>query len=85
MEQAATLKEKGVSVLVVAVGGMNEDAFKAWKERSRLPFPLGRLKEGAEKARTVRGATALPWFILTDQKHRVTDEGFSFWKYGGET
>jgi alpha-tubulin suppressor-like RCC1 family protein len=76
-ERAAAIREKGVAVQVISVGAMSEDALKAWKEQSRPAFPLSWLKEGAEKARITWGATALPWFILTDKTRRVADEGFS--------
>jgi protocatechuate 3,4-dioxygenase beta subunit len=75
-EQAAALKEKGVAVVVVHMGSMADDAFKAWKQEAALSFPVGCLKGDAEKARASWGAGALPWLILTDKAHRVTAEGF---------
>jgi len=75
-EQAASLKEKGVAVVVVQTGSMADDAFKAWKQEAALPFPVGCLKGDAEKSRASWGAGALPWLILTDKAHRVTAEGF---------
>jgi protocatechuate 3,4-dioxygenase beta subunit len=76
-EQAATIKDKGVAVIVVQTGTMAEDDFKAWKQEAALAFPVGCLKGDAEKARAAWGSTALPWLILTDKAHRVTAEGFN--------
>ena len=76
-EQSATLKEKGVAVIVVQAGAMVDDAFKTWKQEAALPFPVGCLKENAEKARAAWGAGALPWLILANKAHRVTAEGFA--------
>jgi Carboxypeptidase regulatory-like domain len=75
-EQAASFKEKGLTVVVLHAGTMTDDAFKAWKEEAAVPFPVGCLKGDAEKARATWGARALPWLILTDKSHRVTAEGF---------
>ena len=75
-EQAATLKQKGLAVVVLHSGDMAADAFAAWKQEAALPFPVGKLKPGADEARTAWGAGALPWFILTDKAHKVIAEGF---------
>lgn len=76
-EQAASLKQQGVAVVVLQAGSMEDDAFTAWKQEAALPFPAGRLKGNAEKACAAWGAGALPWLILTDADHRVTAEGFA--------
>ncbi len=76
-EQAPALKQKGVTVIVLQIGTMAEDAFTDWKKEATLPFPIGCFKSGPEKARAAWGAAALPWLILTDKNHRVAAEGFS--------
>ena len=75
-DQAATLKEKRVAVVVLQAGDMADDAFAAWKQENPPPFPVGRLAGNMEKSRAAWGASALPWLILTDPSHRVTAEGF---------
>jgi hypothetical protein len=75
-EQASALKLKGLAVVVIHIGTMPDDAFKAWKQEAPLPFSVGCLKGESEKARATWGANALPWFILTDKTHRVMAEGF---------
>jgi len=74
-DQSSTLKEKGVSVIVLQVGAMADDAFAEWKQDADLPFPIGRSKEKPEKVRAAWGASALPWLILTDKNHKVVEEG----------
>jgi hypothetical protein len=76
-EQAATIKDKGVAVIVVHTGPMADEDFKTWKQEAALPFAIVSLKGDAEKARAAWGAGALPWLILTDKAHRVTAEGFT--------
>lgn len=75
-DQASVLKQKGVAVVVLQSGDMADDAFAAWKQEAATPFPIGQLKQEPDKARAAWGAGALPWFILTDQAHRVIAEGF---------
>ena len=75
-EQTATLKQKGVAVVVLQSGDMTDEAFAAWKQEAASPFPAVRLKQEPEKARAAWGAAALPWLILTDKAHRVIAEGF---------
>ena len=75
-EQSGALKEKGVAVVAVHAGSMADDAFKAWKQEAAMTFPIGCFKGEDEKSRAAWGAGALPWLILTDKTHRVTDEGF---------
>jgi hypothetical protein len=76
VEQAPTLKQKGVAVVVLQSGDMAEAAFTAWRQEAAIPFPVGQLKAAPEVAQAAWGARALPWFILTDKAHRVTAEGF---------
>ena len=74
---AGTLKEKGVAVVVLHAGTMAGDAFAAWKQEAALPFPVGVFKGNRDKTRAAWGAASLPWLILTDASHKVTDEGFA--------
>jgi hypothetical protein len=83
-EQAATIKDKGVVVIVVHTGTMADEDFKTWKQEAALPFPMVCLKGDAEKARAAWGAGALPWLILTDKAHRVTAEGFTLEELDGK-
>jgi uncharacterized GH25 family protein len=75
-DQADTLKQKGIAVVVLQAGTMSADAFADWKKETATPFPVGAFKTDPEKARAAWGAIALPWLILTDKSHRVTAEGF---------
>ena len=76
-EQASAIKEKGVSVIVVHTGTMTGGDFEAWKQEAALPFLVVAMKGEAEKTRAAWGASALPWLLLTDKDHVVTDEGFT--------
>jgi hypothetical protein len=53
------------------------EAFKEWKDGNRMPFPVGRLSEKADKTKWISQVESLPWLILADANHRVTAEGFA--------
>jgi len=74
---ADPLKEKGVSVVVLHAGTLDGAAFDAWKKEAALPFPIGVFKGNREKTRAAWGTASLPWLVLTDANHQVTDEGFA--------
>lgn len=76
-EQAPALKQKGLAVVVLQAGEMTGDALAAWKTETALPFPLASCPTAPEKTRAAWGAAALPWLVLADKAHRVTDEGFA--------
>lgn len=76
-DQAASLKQKGLAIIILQTGALADDAFAAWKQEAAVPFPVGRAQDDPDKTRTAWGAAALPWFILTDKSHRVAAEGFA--------
>jgi hypothetical protein len=76
-EQYDALKQKGVTVVAIQAAATTEESFKAWKDGSAVPFPVGRVMEKSEKTRWAAAAEALPWLILADADHRVTAEGFA--------
>ena len=75
VEQNASLKQRGVAVVVLQAAAMDTNAFGAWKKAAALPYPVGRFSGDADKTRAVWGAVALPWIILTDKTHRVSAQG----------
>jgi protocatechuate 3,4-dioxygenase beta subunit len=76
-EQAAALRQQGVTVLGVQAAVTTDDALNAWKTASPVSFPLGRVAEKSEKSNWASVVPALPWLILADANHRVIAEGFA--------
>ena len=74
-DQAATLNEKHVAVLILQTGSMADAAYAAWLQEAALPFPIARLKDTSAKGRFEWGARSLPWLILADKSRRVVAEG----------
>jgi protocatechuate 3,4-dioxygenase beta subunit len=75
-EQAAALRQQGVTVLGVQATVASDETFNEWKSASPVSFPVGRVTEKSDKTKWVASVSALPWLILTDADHRVIAEGF---------
>jgi hypothetical protein len=76
-EQAAALRQQGVTVLGVQAAVTSDETFNEWKKAGPVSFPVGRVTEKSEKSKWATAVPALPWLILTDASHRVIAEGFS--------
>src|SRR5208282_4510517 len=76
-EQAAALRQQGVTVLGVQAAVTSDETFNEWKSASPVSFPLGRVTEKSEKTKWALAVPALPWLILADADHRVIAEGFA--------
>lgn len=76
MRRAARFAEKGVTIVAVHAGAVEEGTLEQWIEKTRPPFPIVRIPGDFEKTRFEWGAASLPHLILTDRKHVVIGEGF---------
>lgn len=61
---------------------VDESTLKGWIKDNRFPFPVGMLRDDAEKIRFAWGVRSLPWLLLTDRNHVVTAEGFAVSEMG---
>lgn len=75
-KQAEQLEGKGVSAVIIQASKIEQDALNQWKNKYNIPFPIGMLKDDAEKARFAWGIRSLPWLILTDNEHIIRSTGF---------
>ena len=76
-EQAASLRQKGVTVLGVQAAITSDETLNDWKTASPVSISLGRVTEKTDKTKWALDVPALPWLILTDADHRVISEGFA--------
>jgi hypothetical protein len=77
-EQAAALRQQGVTVLGVQAAATSDETLNEWKSASPVSFPIGRVTEDSAKSKWASAVPALPWLILADANHRVIAEGFAF-------
>lgn len=75
-KQAERLKQKGLLVIAIQASTIDEKTLGEWIEKYNIPLPVGMVRGDAEKARFTWGVKSLPWLILTDSHHVVSDEGF---------
>ncbi|MGB2821786.1 MAG: carboxypeptidase regulatory-like domain-containing protein [Phycisphaerae bacterium] len=76
------LAGKGVVIACVHASAVDRTQVTAWLEENKVAVPAGMVpdekdKTPQERARHRWGVRALPWLILTDEKHTVRAEGFA--------
>jgi hypothetical protein len=76
-EQAEALKEKGVSIVAVQAAKTDAAALQKWAADTGIPFPVGAIQGGKDEIFSAWSIPSLPWLILTDRNHVVTQEGFA--------
>ena len=76
--KAQELKTKGVLVVAVHASNVDDNKLRLWAQKYDINFPVGMIKADAANTRIAWGVCSLPWLILTDKKHIVVAEGFSF-------
>ncbi len=77
-KQANSLLEKGLYMVFIHAGAVEEKTFTSWLKRNEIKPPAGISRDGLPGIGYSWGVKSLPWLILTDKNHVVTDEGFSF-------
>jgi len=77
IRQAAQLADKGVTLVGVHGGPVDQTALEQWIEQSKPSFPVICLADKVEETKFEWGAASLPHLILTDKDHIVIAEGFA--------
>jgi peroxiredoxin len=76
-KNAEELEQTGVVVAGVQASRIDRDTLDEWIKENNIPFSVGMITDDAEQVRFAWGVRALPWLILTNEKHIVQAEGFS--------
>jgi uncharacterized GH25 family protein len=76
VKQVEQLKNNGVIVVAVQATKIDQEGLNQWKNKYNIPFAVGMVKDGWEKARFAWGVRSLPWLILTDRQHIIRTAGF---------
>ena len=76
-KQAEALLEKDLYMVFIHAGEVQERAFTSWLQRNEILPPVGVCNSGLPELENTWGVKSLPWLILTDKNHVVTNEGFS--------
>ena len=75
-KQANSLLEKGLYMVFIHAGAIEEGTFTSWLKRNEIVPPVGVSNNGLPGLGYTWGVKSLPWLILTDKNHIVTSEGF---------
>lgn len=76
-QKAATLKEKGITSVLLQAGATERAAVDAWLKENGIDCPCGMIEGDAEAVELKLGVQRLPWLVLTDEKGTVAAEGLS--------
>jgi hypothetical protein len=76
-EQAREHKAKDAVIVAVQVSKIDGNTLSRWVNKNNIPFPVGMVQGNEANTRFAWGVRALPWLILTNEKHIVQAEGFS--------
>ena len=76
-KKAEELKSRGIEIVAVHASKIEKDKLDEWMEENNISFPVGMITENEEVTRFNWGVKSLPWLILTDKNHIVSDEGFA--------
>lgn len=76
-QKLSQLKEKNVEIIAIHASKIEREYLDNWLKENNIFIPAGIVDSNEEQIRFNWGVKALPWLILTDGKHIVSDEGFS--------
>ncbi len=76
-KRAEKLKEKGIEVITIQASKINENSLNNWLKENNIFFLSGMIEGKEEQIRSTWGIKSLPWLILTDSEHVITDQGFT--------
>ncbi len=78
-KSAQTLLDKNnVYVTLIHAGPVEEQKFISWLKQNQIQPPVGVSRTGLPELGYTWGVQSLPWLILTDENHTVTEEGFAY-------
>ncbi|MBN2183391.1 MAG: redoxin domain-containing protein [Sedimentisphaerales bacterium] len=71
------LKSEDVIIAAIQAAKVEQAKLGEWIKENDITFAVGMIEGDSEKTRLEFGVKSLPWLILTDKNHVVTNEGFS--------
>jgi len=76
-KKADELKENNIEVVLIHASKIEKEYLDNWLQENEIKFPVGTIETNTDQIKSDWGVKALPWLIITDKEHVVTDEGFS--------
>ena len=70
-------EKNDILIFAADVSKTDKKTMNEWIKENKISFPVVAIESDTEKIKAAWGVQSLPWLILTDKEHIVTDEGFS--------
>ncbi len=78
------LAQQGISVIAVHASKIEKNTLDTWLHENSITIPVGIVEGDSEQIRFNWAIQSLPWLILTNKQHIVTDEGLSIDEIDGK-
>jgi len=76
-KKAEELKHKNIVIIAVQASKTDKNSYNDWIKEHNINIPMSSIEAYSEITRYNWGVKALPWLILTNKEHIVTEEGLS--------
>ena len=76
-KQAQKLKSLNIEIIAIHASKIDQTKLNEWIKENHISFSAGMIEKDEEQTRNTWCVQSLPWLVLTDKNHIVTDEGFS--------
>ena len=76
-EQVESLLDKDIFLIFIQAESINKQTLNNWLKQNEIVPPVGTNTINLPELSQRWGVQSLPWLILTNKNHIVTDEGFS--------
>ena len=76
-EKTQSLLDKNIFLIFIQAESISEGTLTSWLKQNEIVPRVGKSKIDLHALELRWGVKSLPWLILTDTNHDVTDEGFS--------
>ncbi len=75
-KKASDLKKEGIELIAIHISKIEKETLDSWLRENEITLPMGTAGDNESKVRFNWAVKYLPWFVLTDSRHKVIDEGF---------
>jgi hypothetical protein len=82
-QRAEPYAKRGIVILGIATGTIEQEKLQDWLRESRIRVPVGTAQADEDQTRCAWGARSLPWLIVTDARHIVRAEGLAMSELDG--
>jgi hypothetical protein len=75
-EHKDELRDRNLIVLTIHCGTQPPEQISSWLREEKISLTIGRIEADPHDTLLAWGAKGMPWLVLTDERHTITNEGF---------